>query len=300
MAVSAMSRRGILPMTSRCNGPEQGQEAPSTHARTGVPRHKHGKNHFMPDISPHSIVEKGAKLARDVRVGPFCYVGPNVHIGPGCVLHNNVTVVGRTTLGEQNHVFPLAVIGLGPDGEGARGKCVIGNANSIREHVTIYGGTSRCPTRIGQDNLLMIASQVGAGATLGDHGIFANCTHIAAHAVFEDYVRTSAWSTVEEGVTVGAYTFIAGYVHVDRDAPPYAMIQGTPFRVRGVNSHNLKQCGFGEDDIRQLKRIFREVFNGNGTMKPQAVDSLQDAVADNPHLAKLADYLRKAGQQHDG
>lgn len=244
----------------------------------------------MPDISPHSIVEPGAKLARDVTVGPFCYIGPNVKLGAGCVIENNVTIVGNTTLGPGCHVFPMAVIGetqISSDDTPADGKCIVGGANAIREHVTIYAGPLKTPTRIGKSNLIMIASQVGPGAQIGDQGIFANCTHIAANAVIEDYVRTSAFSFVDKGITVGAYTFTAGYVHVDHDAPPYAMIQGSPYRIRGTNTHNLKSCGFGEDDIRALKRAFRDLYNHTGTIQRDVLQSLASDRKANRYVKKL-------------
>ena len=227
----------------------------------------------MPEIHPSSLVEKGAKIARDVRIGPFCYIGPNVKIARGCVIENNVTLVGKTTLGEGNHLYPMSVVGQAdqPDQEG---KCVLGPANAIREHVTIYGG-NRTATKIGTDNLIMIASAVGPGATVGDHGIFANCTHLGAKSIIEDYVRTSAFGFVDVGIRVGAYTFTAGYVHVDRDAPPFAMIQGSPYRIRGANSHNLKACGFGQADIRALKHAFRELYNGEDRdFSTQAADRI--------------------------
>lgn len=254
----------------------------------------------MADISPYSIVEKGAKLARNVRVGPFCYLGPNVTIGAGSVIESNVTIVGHTELGEQNRVFPMAVIGATLDGNEDKGKCVIGNANSIREHVAIYAGSSRNPTILGRNNLVMIASQVGAGAKLGDHGIFANCTHIAPGAIMEDYVRTSAFTFVDEGIRVGAYTFAAGYVQIDRDAPPYAMIQGSPYRVRGVNSHNLKACGFGEADIRALKRVFRDLFNSDGQLNKEVLGKLRKDRKANQYVKTLLKYLNvSAPGSHD-
>ena len=245
----------------------------------------------MPQISQYSTVEKGAKLARNVKVGSFCYIGANVKIGPGCVIHNNVTIVGDTTLGERNHVWPLAVVGVMLDGNETKGKCLIGNANSIREHVTIYAGSGHKATIIGQDNLIMIASQIGPGAKIGDHGIFANCTHIGRSAVIEDYVRTSGFASVDEGVTVGAYTFAAGYVQMDHNVPPYAMVQGSPFRVRGVNSHNLKACGFGEADIRELKRVFRELFDNAGRLDRDSLIQLRKDRKANPHVKRLVRYL---------
>jgi len=245
----------------------------------------------MADISPYSIVEKGAKIARNVRIGPFCYIGPNVSIGAGTVIESNVTIVGATEIGEQNRVFPMAVIGTTHEGDDVKGRCVIGNANSIREHVAVYAGAGRKPTKIGQNNLVMIASQVGSGATLGDHGIFANCTHIAPGAIIEDYVRTSAFTFVGRDVTVGAYTFVAGFVQVDHDAPPYAMLQGSPYRVRGVNSHNLKACGFGEADIRELKRVFRDLFNGEGNLDEEVLARLRKDRKANSYVKTLLKYF---------
>ncbi|MCD4825891.1 MAG: hypothetical protein K8S55_14965 [Phycisphaerae bacterium] len=254
----------------------------------------------MPDISPHSIVEKGAKIARDVRIGAYCYIGPKVQIGPECVIENNVTLVGNTTIGPKCHLHPMAVVGAVLDGDESKGTCVIGEANSLREHVTVYAGTQRKPTTIGQDNLIMIACQVGAGATIGNHGIFANCTHIADGAIIEDYVRTSAFGFIDKGMTVGAYSFTAGYVHVDHDVPPYAMVQGSPYRVRGVNSHNLKQCGFGEEDIRALKRAFRELYNSTGQLDDEALARLGKDRKANPCVKGLIKTLKKPAGRKNG
>ncbi len=223
----------------------------------------------MPKISPKAAVDPAAKLADDVTIGAFAWIGPDVKIAEGCRIDNNVTITGRTTLGEGNHVFPLASIGLSADGSAENGECVISEANSIREHVTIYAG-GETSTRIGKDNLIMNGCTVGTGATLGDHGIFANLAQIGPDTRVEDYVRMSAFTSVAPGVVIGAYTFAAGYVAIDHDAPPFAILHGCPYRVRGVNSHNLKRCGFGEDDIRELKQVFRKLFNGEGRQVNEA------------------------------
>ncbi|HUT59676.1 MAG TPA: hypothetical protein VNA25_17660 [Phycisphaerae bacterium] len=249
----------------------------------------------MADISPHAVVEQGAELADDVRVGAFTYVGPEVRVGGGCVIENNVTLAGRTVLGRNNHVFPMCVIGAADDGPGA---VIVGDANSIREHVTVCGGPAE-PTRIGRDNLIMIDCHVGAGALVGDHCIFANCTHVGPGAAIEDYIRTSGFTRIEQGVTVGAYTFIAGFAGVDRDAPPYAIVQGFPYRVRGVNAQNLKRCGFGDEDIKALKQAFHAVFNGQDDQPSEkAIRKLSRARDINPRVAKLLEAIRggKAGE----
>jgi UDP-N-acetylglucosamine acyltransferase len=246
----------------------------------------------MPKPSANTVIEKGAKVADDVRVGPFSYVGPNVEIASGCVIENNVTLIGATRLGRNTHVFPLAVIGACEE-TGREGRCTLGSDNAVREHVTIYAGR-RQPTVIGSDNLLMIGSQVGAGATIGDHGIFANFTQIGAGARIEDYFHTSGFTFIEPGVSVGAYTFTAGYADIDADAPPYAILQGCPFRVRGVNTIKLKRCGFADEDIRALKDAFRELFNGQDRHADAgAVERLAGRAQLNGHVRALLDAIQR-------
>ena len=248
----------------------------------------------MPEISRFAVVEPSAELADDVRVGPFSYIGPAVRIGPGCVIQSSVTVVGRTTLGQNNHVFPMAVIGAADRTPDDPGQVIIGDANAIREHVTIHAGRDK-PTRIGNDNLIMIACQIGAGSTIGDHGIFANCTQVGSGACVEDYVRTSAFIVVRPGVKVGAYTFTLGYTEIDRDAPPFAMVQGSPFRVRGANTENLRRCGFGAGDIHALKGAFRELFNGTSDwVSEDALRELLAGAKGNPYVRQLAEAVRDA------
>lgn len=246
----------------------------------------------MPKISPQAIIEKGAELAEDIVVGPFSYIGPHVKIASGCIIENNVTITGRTTIGENCGISAMAVVGASANGSKGPGLCHIGKAVRIREHVTIYAGADS-PTLIGDDNLIMVASIVGAGATLGDHGIFANCTHFAPGAKVEEYVRISAFVTVGP-VTLGAYTFVAGYCEIDRDVPPFAMIEGTPFRVRGVNIENLRRCGFSDDDIREIKSAFRELFNGSGgPANQQVLARLSGQCAPDSHLQRLCRSLQQ-------
>jgi len=241
----------------------------------------------MPEISPLAVVDESAKLADDVRIGPFSYIGGQVRIASGCLVENNVTITGQTVIGEKTRIFPLAVIGTPESGGDSPGRCVIGEANTIREHVTVYTAKGK-ETRIGNDNLIMIGSVVGSGATICDHGIFDNCCHIGTGTHIGDYVRMSGFAAVCPNRSVGPYAFITGYASVDRDAPPYSRVQGSPIRVRGVNTRNLKRCGFGDDDIAAIKTAFRELFNGSsGQINEAIIPRLLDDP--NPHVRRLAE-----------
>ena len=245
----------------------------------------------MPQISPHAIVSPQAELADDVRVGPFSYIGPEVRMGPGCVVESNATVTGQTLLGPGNRIYPLAVIGADPDGGELPGRCLIGEGNVFREHVTVYASDGE-PTRIGSGNLVMVGSVIGPGAFVGNSGIFPNFTRVGSGAYVEDYVRTSGFSTISPGVRIGQYSFAAGYAEVSRNAPPFAMVWDHPFQIRGINSENLKRCGFSDEDIRSLKAAFRELFNGgSGLPHPEALARLRAGKDLNPYVRQLVEYL---------
>lgn len=239
----------------------------------------------MPTISQYATVETAA-IADDVVIGAFAYIGPDVTIGPGCVIEDNVTIAGRTTLGQDNHVFPMAVIGANLV-EGEANRCEIGQANRIREHVTIDAGVTGV-TRIANDCLIMVGSKIGESVSIGSHVVLANFTIIGARVVLEDYVRGSAFPTVDDDVTVGAYSFMKGYSRIDDDAPPFAMLEGDPYRVRGINAHNLQQCGFGQEDIRDLKRAYREIYNGNRRTPNHRVLARMLADGQLSHLVRQA------------
>jgi UDP-N-acetylglucosamine acyltransferase len=242
----------------------------------------------MPRISPHATVDS-PNVADNVVIGPFTYIGPDVVIGPGCVIDNNVIITGKTTIGQDNHIFPMVSIGH-PEVPGMDNICTIGQANSIREHVIISPGTNG-PTEIGQACLIMAACRIGASASVGSHVVLANCSTIGRKSAVADYVRGSAFAVVDDGVRVGAYSFLNGYAHIDRTAPPFAMLEGDPYRIRGVNAHNLSRCGFGNDDIKALKRAYRELYNGRGS-RPD--DEVLTRLLDDPDTNALVRHAMEA------
>ena len=104
----------------------------------------------------------------------------------GTVLHNHVVLQSLTTIGDDNEVFPFAVLGADPQDlkyAGERATCVIGDRNQIREHVTIHRGTANGGgiTRIGDDNLLMVASHVAHDCIVGNEIVLANQVMLAGH-----------------------------------------------------------------------------------------------------------------------
>ena len=76
-------------------------------------------------------------------MGPFCVVEADVQIGDGCRLESHVVIKSGTRLGTANYVAEGVVLGGLPQHKramGNPGRLVIGNQNTLREHVTIHRG----------------------------------------------------------------------------------------------------------------------------------------------------------------
>src|ERR1700754_3549312 len=112
------------------------------------------------NIHPLAYVDPRAEVADDVTVGPFCVVGPHVKIGEGCILDNNVTITGHTTLGARNRLYPFVALGCEPQDLGYTGATTyveIGDDNIFREGVTVHRGAEKedFVTRIDHRNVFM-------------------------------------------------------------------------------------------------------------------------------------------------
>ena len=111
----------------------------------------------------HVVVHPTAEIGADVSIGPFTYIGPNCRVGDGCNLHNNVSLLANTVLGENNEIYPGAVIGADPQDkkfEGEDSWVLIGDGNIVRECVT-WGSP-----KTALDKLVAFRDHVGPFETL--------------------------------------------------------------------------------------------------------------------------------------
>ena len=246
----------------------------------------------MPQIHPTAVVEPGANIASDVVVGPFCYVGPQVSLGKGCVLHHHASIEGHTTVGEKNEFYPGCVIGGMPQDLKYRGgdcRAIIGSRNVFRECCTLHIGTEDGGglTRVGNDNLFMIGAHIAHDCDIRNHTIFANNVLLAGHVVVEDFVVLSGAAAVTHFVTIGQHAFIGGLSAVQKDVPPYMIANGHPAAIRGVNRNGLKRRDFAEEQLEALKTAYKLLFSDTTPTTTQAVELRRLY----PHSAEIATIL---------
>lgn len=227
-----------------------------------------------PRIHPLACVDRRAQIADDVEIGPFCVIGPEVVLGRGTRLMNNVTIMGRTTVGASNLFFPNCVIGAQPQDKKFKGedtRLEIGDNNHFREAVTIHVGTGKGGglTKVGNGNLLMVNVHLGHDVVLGDNCIFANNVMLAGHVHVGNGVVLSGAAGIHHFVTVGDFAYAGGQARISHDVPPFVKIDETG-TVRGVNTVGLRRNGFTEADVEAVEQTIWKLFLGRDR-EPQNV-----------------------------
>jgi len=247
-------------------------------------------------IDKTAAVDPRAELDDEVSIGPFCVIGPKARIGRGTQLLSNVAVMGRVTLGQNNRVFPGAVIGGEPQDISYRGsdtQVIIGDHNVIRESVTINRGTEKEQglTTLGSHSFIMAGCHIAHDCQIGDRVIMANATLLGGHVHIHDDATLSGGVAVHHFTTIGSYGFIGGLSRVLHDVPPYMLADGNPARPRCVNLVALERHDFPPETIRALAEAHRllyrakvgldharELLRGSGQLVP-AVNHLLDFLA---------------------
>ena len=242
-------------------------------------------------VAENAVVDPRASLADEVEVGPFCVVGPHVRIGRGTRLENHVTITGRVTMGELNHVFPGAVIGAEPQDLSYRGtdtQVVIGDRNVIREGVTVNRASEKEEwiTSIGNSCYFMATSHVAHDCRIGDHVVVANGVMLSGHVRIENNATISGGAGVHQFATIGSYSFVSGLSRALHDVPPYMLVEGSPARPRCINIVALKRNEFDPATINALAEAHRLIYRAK-----VGLDHAREILRNNGRLVPAVNHL---------
>lgn len=250
----------------------------------------------MTEIHSTAIVEDGAVIGENVRIGPYSIVGGNVSLSDGVVLEAHVVVAGHTTIGQGTHIFPFASIGHKPQDlkfSGEVTRLEIGANNQIREHVTMNPGTEGGGgvTRVGDNCLFMMGSHVGHDCLVGNHAILANNATLAGHVELDDFVILGGLSAVRQWSRIGTGAIVGGMTGVEFDVIPYGSVIGDRARLAGLNLIGLKRKGVPREQIHALRAAYRALFDSDeGTLRGRA-EALAGEQADQPLVKTVTDFI---------
>jgi UDP-N-acetylglucosamine acyltransferase len=244
-------------------------------------------------IHPTAVVHPHAELDPTVQVGPYAVIGEKVTIGAHTQIGSHVVIEGPTILGDNNRIFPGAIIGLEPQDlkyKGGESWVRIGNNNLIREYVTINRATEEGEeTFLGNNNLLMAYAHVAHNCHIENEVIIANSVALAGHIYIESKARISGVLGVHQFVHIGSLAMVGGMSRIERDVPPYTIVEGNPSRVRSLNLVGLKRAGLASEEISQIKKAFRLIYRSELPLH-QALAELEQ-IPPNPYVQHLHHFL---------
>jgi len=243
----------------------------------------------MTEVHPTALVDAGAELDADVRVGPYSVIGPHVRIGAGTTVGAHCVIEGRTTIGPGNRIFNFVALGGEPQDKKYGGEpceLVIGARNTIREFCTFHIGTPGGGgiTRLGDDNWIMSYVHLAHDCRVGSHTILANGTQLAGHVEVGDWAILGGVTLVHQFVRIGAHAFTAINSVLVADLPPFVMAQGQPAQARSMNFEGLRRRGFSAARINTVKAMHKALFRDGLTLR-EARERLVQMAAETPEAA---------------
>ena len=248
-------------------------------------------------IHSTAIVSNKAILGEGVKIGPYCIIGDNVVLGKGVELSSHVYIDGFSEIGSNTKIFPFTAIGCIPQDlkyRGEESRIKIGTNNTIRENVTIHGGTKmgRTETTIGNNCLLMVATHVAHDCIVGDNVIMSNNATLGGHVMVEDNVIIGGLSAVHQFVRIGKHAIVGGVTGVAGDVVPYASVSGDRAKILGVNTRGLRRCGIKNDDISDLHKAFDIIFKKSDEGFESRVERVAIQYEKSDRVMDVVNFLR--------
>ena len=219
-------------------------------------------------IHKSSIIDTKAKLGKNVKIGPFCFVGPKVSLDDHVELISNVHIDGNTTIGKGTKIYPFASIGTDPQDlkfKGEENSLVVGENNVIREYVTINPGTAGggSKTVVGNNCLFMISSHIAHDCKIGNNVVIANNVPLGGHVTIEDSVVIGGNSAVQQFTRIGRLAMIGGMTGVLKDVIPFGLSFGNRNYLKGINLIGLRRNKYDNQIIMELDKAYKKIFSSN-------------------------------------
>lgn len=216
-------------------------------------------------IHESAIIDKSAKLDKDVSIGPYSVIGADVEIKSGSVIGSHALIEGPTSIGKHNKIFSFATIGGDPQDkkyDGEKTYLEIGDNNIFREGVTVNRGTvqENSKTIIGSRNLFMAYVHVAHDCIIEDDVVMVNNSAIAGCVKLEKGAILGGFSLVHQFCNIGAHSFSAMGSAVSKDVPAFVRVSGNPAKARGLNTTGIARLNMTKESSYALKEAYKTIY----------------------------------------
>jgi UDP-3-O-[3-hydroxymyristoyl] glucosamine N-acyltransferase len=201
---------------------------------------------FASGIHPTAVIAASAQVDSTAHIGPHCVVGENVFLGARSVLQGGNHVGAKSRIGEDTNLFPNVTIypgteigsrvrihsgtvigadgfGYVPDGGVHRkvpqtGNVVIGDDVEIGANVTVDRGALG-PTILGKGTKIDNLVQIAHNVVIGEHCLVVSQAGIAGSTRLGNYVVLGGQVGLAGHLKIGDRVLVAAQSGVMRDIP---------------------------------------------------------------------------------
>ncbi|MGB9719989.1 MAG: acyl-ACP--UDP-N-acetylglucosamine O-acyltransferase [bacterium] len=243
-----------------------------------------------------SMISKKAKIHKSVKIGKYSIIEKGVEIGEGTGIGNFVVIKKGTIIGRNNKIYSGVQLGTDPQDyhfKGEYSECIIGDNNIIREYATISRATGKNKrTIIGNNNFIMTYVHIAHNVKIGNNTVIASGAQIAGYVEIDDFAYIGGLVGIHQFCRVGKYAMLGAKSYLNKDLPPYFLARGNRARIYGINRQGLLRYGFNNEEIEEMKRIFRLIYKTNKNMKE--IINLLKSELHPKHSQEIIDFIKSS------
>jgi len=245
-------------------------------------------------IHKTAIISETSKLADSVEIGAYSIIGPNVKIESNTKIHSHVNIVGNTSIGIGNEIFPFSSIGTPPQDlkyKGEKNSLIIGNNNKFREYVNINPGTAQGGgvTKIGNDNLFMVYCHVAHDCNISNNIVLANNVQVGGHVNIQDNAIVGGSCAIHQFSRIGESAMIGGMTGVLSDVIPFGLSLGNRNSLAGLNLIGLRRAKISNENIKIMQQAYDEIFKSENFRSN--IENLNSEIKKNEFVNKMIKFI---------
>jgi len=248
-------------------------------------------------IHPTALVDPSSEIAEDVEIGPYTIIGPEVSIGSGTRIGPNVVLEKWVNIGRDCRIGHGAMIGGTPQIIGyqdQRSFVNIGDGTVVGEFVTLHrSGSAGGSTDIGRDCFLMAYCHVAHDCKVGNEVVIVNYTGLTGHVQVGDQATVSGYVGIHQFVRIGRLAMISGLSRIPKDVIPFALVEGNPASVRGLNAVGIKRSDISREGRKSLQDAFR-IFFRSGLNTTEALAKIRGEMPVQDEVEEIVRFVESS------
>ncbi|MEO0728519.1 MAG: UDP-3-O-(3-hydroxymyristoyl)glucosamine N-acyltransferase [Bacteroidota bacterium] len=176
-------------------------------------------------IGEGTIIEPGAVIGHQVRIGKDCYIQANSYVGDYSIIGNEVIIQAGAIVGNDAFYFKKGSEGFQKWRSG--GRVILEDRVDIGSNCTINKGVSS-DTIIGEGTKFDCQVQIGHDTKVGKHCLFAAQVGVAGNCTIGDGVVMYGQAGIAQNVTIGDKAIVSAKAGVSKDLEGGKLYFGIP------------------------------------------------------------------------